>query len=378
MPYIGQNLQAAFQSYQIIDDISGSFNGVTTSFPLRVNGVTPSPFPINPQQCLIIVGGVPQEPDLTGVDGFTFSGSNIVLSSAPAAGEKFWGVILAGADYVNVGANFPSGSALAPSITFDSDIDTGIYNSGANQLSFTTGGTERARIDSSGRFLVGTSSTSGTAIIQANGNISLRGTSSGYVELSCPAVGGNNTLVLPANNGSADQALVTNGSGALSWADRGRMVLATAQNTTSGTSIDFTGIPSWVKRVTVMLNGVSTNGTSLLQIRLGTSGGVEATGYTAGAQMADNVGTYNSSSTTGFLPAPAFMVAAAGTLFGSLAFINVSGNAWVASGGVTDGSNTCKAAGGKSLSGTLDRIRLTTVNGTDTFDAGSVNILYEG
>ena len=206
----------------------------------------------------------------------------------------------------------------------------------------------------------------------------LAGSTSGYTEIDAPAVAGSNALVLPTGNGTADQVLATNGSGALSWASRNRMVLATAQNTTSGTSIDFTSIPSWAKRITVMLNGVSTNGTSLLEIRLGTSGGVEATGYTAGAQMADNVGTYNSSSTTGFLFAPAFMVAAAGTLFGSLALINVSGNAWVASGGVTDGSNTCKAAGGKSLSGTLDRIRLTTVNGTDTFDAGSVNILYEG
>jgi hypothetical protein len=151
MPYLGNDLKVAFQSYQVIDDISSSFNGVTTSFPLRVNSVTPSPFPINPQQCLIIVGGVPQKPDLTGVDGFTLSGSNIVLSSAPAAGEKFWGVVLAGADYVNVGANFPSGSALAPSITFDSDNDTGVYSSGANQLSFTTGGTERLRLDSAGQ-----------------------------------------------------------------------------------------------------------------------------------------------------------------------------------------------------------------------------------
>ena len=376
MPYIGQNLQVAFQSYQIIDDISGSFNGVTTSFPLRVNGVTPSPFPINPQQCLIIVGGVPQEPDLTGVDGFTFSGSNIVLSSAPAAGEKFWGVILAGADYVNVGANFPSGSALAPSITFDSDIDTGIYNSGANQLSFTTGGTERARIDSSGRFLVGTNTTSGTSIIQANGNISLRGSSSGYVELSCPAVGGNNTLVLPANNGSADQALVTNGSGVLTWADRGRMVLETAKATTSGTAIEFTGIPSWVKRITVMFNGVSTSGASNLLTQIG-AGSFDTSGYASGGSFFNVGGPTITSSTAGLLITG--INGSTQAQSGSMVISAMGSNVWTAQSIAWNGSAQHQmGAGTKTLSGTLDRVRITTVNGTDTFDAGSVNILYEG
>ena len=81
----------------------------------------------------------------------------------------------------------------------------------------------------------------------------LNGSTSGYTEIDAPAVAGSNTLVLPTGNGSADQALVTNGSGTLSFADRGRMVLETAQATTSGTFKDFTGIPSWVKRVTVAI-----------------------------------------------------------------------------------------------------------------------------
>jgi hypothetical protein len=151
VPYLGNDLQVAQPSYRNIDDISGSFNSSTTSFPLLVSGAAPVPFPINSNQCLISVAGVVQRPDDSGTEGFRISGGNIIFSSAPSTGADFFGVILAGADYVNVGANFPSGSAAVPSITFDSDLDTGIYNSAANQVSITTAGTERLRIDSAGQ-----------------------------------------------------------------------------------------------------------------------------------------------------------------------------------------------------------------------------------
>ena len=151
MPYLGNDLQVAQPSYRNIDDISSSFNSVTTSFALLVGGFAPVPFPINSNQCLISVAGVVQRPDDSGAEGFRLSGGNIIFSSAPTTGSDFFGVILAGADYVNVGANFPSGSASVPSITFDSDLDTGIYNSAPNQVSITTSGTERLRVDSSGQ-----------------------------------------------------------------------------------------------------------------------------------------------------------------------------------------------------------------------------------
>jgi hypothetical protein len=156
VPYLGNDLQVAQPSYRNIDDISGSFNSSTTSFPLLVSGAAPVPFPINSNQCLISVAGVVQRPDDSGTEGFRISGGNIIFSSAPSTGADFFGVILAGADYVNVGANFPSGSAAVPSITFDSDLDTGIYNSGANQVSITTAGTERLRITSAGNVGIGT------------------------------------------------------------------------------------------------------------------------------------------------------------------------------------------------------------------------------
>ena len=205
----------------------------------------------------------------------------------------------------------------------------------------------------------------------------LAGSTSGYTEIDAPAVAGSNTLVLPTGNGSADQALVTNGSGTLSFADRGRIVQGTAQNSTSGTSIDFTSIPSWVKRVTVMFSGVSTNGTSLIIIQLGTSSGVTTTGYTsAGVYVAGSTGS-SGNVTTGFVTSNH-----ASTTYvrnGHNLITNISSNNWMHSSTLSTSSGELGVgAGSIGLSGTLDRVRITTVNGTDTFDAGSINILYEG
>ena len=144
MAYIGNNLQVANENYRLIDDISSSFDGVTTTFALQVNGATPVPFPTNPQQCLISVNGVIQEPDPTGTTGFNLVGTNIVFSSAPTGGHAFFGVILAGADYVTVGSTFPDGSVGAPSITFRDDLDTGFYRSGSGTIGYSSNGVASA------------------------------------------------------------------------------------------------------------------------------------------------------------------------------------------------------------------------------------------
>jgi len=86
--------------------------------------------------------------------------------------------------------------------------------------------------------------------------------------------------------------------------------------TASGTSIDFTGIPSWVKRITVMFDGVSVSGTSRVMVQLGDSGGVETTGYTG----AINEGV---TFTTGFLLAG---TAAADTRTGMMIISNLTSN----------------------------------------------------
>jgi hypothetical protein len=152
------------------------------------------------------------------------------------------------------------------------------------------------------------------------------------------------------------------------------LTLATSQATTSGTSIDFTGIPSWAKRITVMLNGVSTNGTSLFLVQLGDSGGIEITGYASGVGSRANETT----STAGFVLNQAGLASSAFT--GLVPITNIGPNAWVTSGVLSrlfDGFSN-NFGGSKTLSDTLTQVRLTTVNGSDTFDAGEVNIMYEG
>ena len=158
MGYIGQSPQIAQSTYQSIDDISSSFDGSTTSFALQVGGVSPVPFPIASENCLISVGGVIQEPDGTGTNGFQLTGTNIVFSAAPASGQSFFGVILAGADYVTAGHAFPDGDAAAPSITFSQDLDTGVFRAGSGALGFGGDGSEHARLDGSGQLGIGTTS----------------------------------------------------------------------------------------------------------------------------------------------------------------------------------------------------------------------------
>lgn len=155
----------------------------------------------------------------------------------------------------------------------------------------------------------------------------------------------------------------------------GQLKSGTAVASTSGTSIDFTGIPSWVKRITVMFSGVSTSGTSNYQVQLG-AGSVTITGYSSSA-WSNNVTV--STSTTGLIVNS--LNTAAGVYIGHSIITLVSGNNWIASSNISSpatGNNNHIGAGSIALGGTLDRIRITTVNGTDTFDAGSINILYEG
>jgi hypothetical protein len=151
----------------------------------------------------------------------------------------------------------------------------------------------------------------------------------------------------------------------------------TAQASTSGTSINFTGIPSWVKRITVMFSGVSISSTSTIILQLG-SGSFTTSGYTTSAA---NVTTSNANSiNTVTAGMPVYPLGAAYLYTGSYTFVllNASTNLWVASAVMGATANYfINSSGSIALSGALDRMRLTTVNGTDTFDAGSINILYE-
>jgi hypothetical protein len=201
--------------------------------------------------------------------------------------------------------------------------------------------------------------------------VRLNGSTSGFTELSAPPVAGNNSITFPTTSGTA----VVNGANSA-------IVSGTAVASTSGTSIDFTGIPSWVKRVTVMFNGVSTNGGSSFRIQIG-AGSVDTGATYSGGKLAVLAGTSAANAYTnaaGYeLEEPTGSRTAATTRFGRATITLISGNNWVLDSTICcTGTNTSDSSAGiKALSGPLDRVRITTANGTDTFDAGSINILYE-
>ena len=197
----------------------------------------------------------------------------------------------------------------------------------------------------------------GSTTLTANSVILGNGTS---------ALSGN--LVAPTTAGNV--LFTTNGT---SWSSTDKITSATAQNTTSGTTKDFTNIPSWVKRITIMINGVSTNGTSFYQIQLGDAGGIETTSYLGGILTNTTFTAYNS----GFI----FNnnVDSSYDYYGAITLTKCNGNTWIATTACNSNAlyGNGAGSGAKTLSDTLDRVRITTANGTDTFDAGSINILYE-
>lgn len=155
------------------------------------------------------------------------------------------------------------------------------------------------------------------------------------------------------------------------------MTLGTAKASTSGTSVEFTSIPSWVKRITISLVGVSTSGTSQPIFQIGDSGGFETSGY-LGSSSSLGVATTSANYTDGF---GLYVASASNVIHGAivLTLVDASTFTWAAHGvfGLSNTTLTLTTAGSKSLSATLDRVCITTQGGSDTFDAGKINILYE-
>ena len=148
------------------------------------------------------------------------------------------------------------------------------------------------------------------------------------------------------------------------------ITLATTLATTSGTAIDFTGIPSTAKRISVLMRGISLSGTDTLIIQIGTSSGLKTSGYAS----LSHYGGSGTSSTTGFA---VFGAGTTNIVSGIMTIAHMGSNVFVS-------SHSCKyntangvfGGGDVDLGGTLDRLTVTTT-GSNTFDAGSVNIMYE-
>jgi len=167
------------------------------------------------------------------------------------------------------------------------------------------------------------------------------------------------------------------------WSSTAKIVRPSVQTPSAVTSVDFTSIPSWVKRITILMNGLSTSGTSDLSVRIG-SGSFVTSGYVGSSSVI----LQNSSVAGGAGATTAFTVGGYSvntcTISGVATLYNITGNVWNYACTVTRNGGTTAQNGVQttvyiplSLGGVLDRVQLLAVNTTDTFDAGSVNILYE-
>ena len=153
-------------------------------------------------------------------------------------------------------------------------------------------------------------------------------------------------------------------------------IILSAEASATSAAVTFGSIPSGVRRISVLLKGISTNGTSNLLLQIGPAGGIVSTGYLAGA---GNGGGGFTESTAGFIQTSSAMVAAS-TYHGRIALSleSTANNTWVSSGTLYAAGQVMQmTAGSISLSGELTQLKLTMVNGTDVFDAGAFAIQYE-
>jgi hypothetical protein len=187
-------------------------------------------------------------------------------------------------------------------------------------------------------------------------------------------INGTTGVVTPGATIGSINGILKSSSGVVSQAsvgtDYSQLTLATAQ-TASGTAVDFTGIPSWVKRITIILDSLSTGGASNILFQIGASS-FETIGYNSYSSTGGGSGT----STAGFI---LLLGGSTTNLTGHIFLSKINGSTWVCSGvGASMAiSNGFTLGGVKTITGTLARLRITTVNGTDTFDAGTINISYE-
>jgi hypothetical protein len=295
-----------------------------------------------------------------------------------------------------------NGTAAAPSLYFkDSGTDTGLFSAGTDQVNIATAGVERVEwgtsevvFNDSGEnydFRVEGDTRPNLLLVDASADsVGVDGTlkvTNGVAELA------DGTAAAPSLTFGSDTntGLYRVGADTLGIAAGGVKVGEFGSNgitgvvrtatavTASGTAVDFTSIPSWVKRVTVMLSAVSLSGTALVRFRLGDSA-VATSGYSGTGSLVAAAGVASVAQTAGF-DIYTNAASASSSFSGAITFTNVSSNTWVASGlfaSSTGSTGTFPIGGTITLAGTLTQVRITTSNGTDTFDAGTINILYEG
>ena len=159
-----------------------------------------------------------------------------------------------------------------------------------------------------------------------------------------------------------------------------RRVVTSSVSSTSGVAVDFTGIPSWAKRITILFSTLTTSGSSIPVFRAGPGGVPVTSGYvgcTSGVSTGASAGNHTDGARL-FSTSWASSYVAHGRITFTLA--NPASNLWEYD-GVSALSNIAAAAffgGSIALAGALDIIRLTTQGGSDTFQSGTLRMIYEG
>ena len=192
------------------------------------------------------------------------------------------------------------------------------------------------------------------------------------------AYGGTGANLTPSTAGNV--IFTTDGS---TWSSTQKIVRTSVQTPSGVAAVSFTSIPSWVKRITVLINGLSTSGTSDLAVQIG-SGSYVNTGYVGSSSFVSQSGSAaGAAGATSAFTVGGYATNAC-TISGVITLYNITGNIWNYAANVTRNGGTTAQNGVQttvyiplSLSGVLDRVQLLAVNTTDTFDAGSVNIFYE-
>lgn len=319
------------------------------------------------------------------LDSSTSTGTGaFVVSGTPAAGYQTFSSVMSVGDTCYY--------SIQGQTTSEWEVGLGTYSS-ANTLTRTTVYSS-SNAGSAVTFSAGTKNVFITMVasrspqLNASGNVTDLGTPTS-VNLTnatnLPLASGVSGTLPTANGGLGASVSPTTAGNVLFtadgsvWSSTQKIARGTSVSA-SGTSVSFTGLPAWVKRITVMLNGISLSGTSYVQIQLGTSGGFVTSGYSSGvaALTSAGAGLGAVAVTTGFYTTGS--TTQTDTASGVYFISNLSGNIWSYAGtGVRTGNVATyfNSAAPLSLGGALTQVRISSGNGTDTFDAGSVNILYE-